>query len=214
MKLRNACACTLALVLGGLSTAHADSLTVELIYQFSGNRNGDFGTVTVTETGGDLQFTITAGPDLGQNMDLQEFYFNLVGSFTGLTVSSTDPQAGRAYRFGMPATVIGNGNFSFDADVNFGNGSDSSGNGVLPVATFILSAVEDLTLAAIMETSNGTTVPVPVLFAARFQGTSEGGMGGITVGAPVPLPGAVWLMGSALLGFPLLRRRRVTARSL
>lgn len=207
MKLHFALA-LLLLGLGALSSAQADSLTFDFIYEFDGNSNGDYGQVTVTEVGGDLHFTITRGPDLGPNADLHEFYFNLVGSFTGLSISSTDPQhANGQYALTLPASEAGGAGFSFDAEVNFGNGSGPPGNGTLVTGTFTLSADQNLTLAAIMETSTGNNVPVPILFAAHFQDTSAfEGADSETVGAPIPLPGAAWLFGSALLGFPAIRR--------
>jgi hypothetical protein len=215
MKFRHALALVLALGLAGLSSAHADSLTVDLIYQLSDGTTGDYGEVTVNEVGGDLHFTISRGPDLGPSADLVEFYFNLAGAFTGLAISSTDPQPGSSYLFGMPATERGEAMFSFDAEVNFGDGSGAGGNGTVTMATFTLSADQALTLAAIMETSSDEAVPVEILFGAFFRTTGDIAEEVQIVGAPVPLPAAAWLFGSALLGFPAIRRwsgRRSEAR--
>ena len=215
MKFRHALALVLALGLAGLSSAHADSLTVDLIYQLSDGTTGDYGEVTVNEVGGDLHFTISRGPDLGPSADLVEFYFNLNGAFTGLAISSTDPQPGSSYLFGMPATPRGESTFSFEAEVNFGNGTGPAGNGTVTTATFTLSADQALTLASIMETSSDDAVPVEILFGAFFRATGEIAEESQIVGAPVPLPAAAWLFGSALLGFPAVRRwsgRRSEAR--
>lgn len=208
MKICRAAAGVLALWLGVLATAHAESLTVELIYTLDDGGTGNFGQVTVTEVGNDLQFTITRGSDLGPNADLVEFYFNFADSFTGLAISSTDPQPGSPYVFDMPATERGESTFSFEAEVNFGDGSGASGNGTVAMATFTLSADQNLTLASIMATSTDDEVPVPILFGAFFRTTGEIAEEVEIVGAPVPLPGAVWLLGSALFGLPLLGRRR------
>lgn len=37
-----------------------------------------------------------------------------------------------------------------------------------------------------------------------------GGSGGIALGAPVPVPAVVWLLGTALLGLSGFRRRRLS----
>lgn len=204
MKIRHMFACALVLSLSGIAGAQADAVTFNLIYQLDDGTTGDFGDVTVTEVGGDLLFEINRGPDLHFSADLSEFYFNLNGDFTGLSVTTSDSPT-TPYTFSMPATERGDSMFEFEAEVNFGNGSGASGNGTLTMASFLLSANENLTLAAIMETSSDDAVPEPIVVAAFFEIFE---LPNDIVGAPVPLPGAVWLLGSGLFGLLAIRRRR------
>lgn len=106
----------------------------------------------------------------------------------------------------------------FDMGMGTGNnglftGGGSPANGILEgqMATFSLlfsgPGVGNWDMAGILAAlaqEQGTP------FALRFQGTGLNGDGS-DVATPTPIPGAVWLLGSGLLGLLGLKRRRAAA---
>lgn len=188
-----------------LSLASASwGLTLPLTVELDGNGLGDYGSVTVTESGGDLTFQIHAGPDLGPGADLQSFYFNLTpDTFTGLTiVSDNAPRTAYSFASGMfpVQSVQGGAGSSFDIGVEFGNGAGPPGNGVLQLAIFTLSADQPLSLALLLETSGYNNGSELLGFVAHFQGTSAfSGSTSEAVGGFVPEPGVGLLVLVSLL---------------
>jgi hypothetical protein len=139
---------------------------------------------------------------LGPNADIHEFYFNLINSFTGLSISTTDTPT-TPYTLGPNPSVAGNAGASFDWGVNFGNGAGPFGP--LQAATFTLSAVEALSIDDLLELSYPNNTP-PVFSAVHFQGTNTSG-GSETIGV-VPEPATMLLLGSGLIGFAAAGRRK------
>ena len=200
-----------ALVLGLLALAsagQASSITVPLDLEFDDGTPGPHASVMITEDAGALDFVVSlAGTDLGPGADLHVFYFNLVGSPSGVTVSDTNaPQT--AYALQVSPREAGGAGSSFDYGVHFGNGAGAPGNGVLEIASFTISADSPLTLASLLETSS-TTEGLVVNFALHVQGTSlVSDVESETVGGKVPEPGAVLLLGMGLAAARAGRPRR------
>lgn len=200
-------------VLWGATPASAVSLGVE----FDTGNAGSFADVTVSKTGDDLFFEITTNvapnTELGAGADIHEFYFNLVGGFTGVAISSTDSQHPNGmYELSASPSVQGGAGSSFDYGINFGNGGGPPGNGVLQMATFTLTADQELFLSSLLELSS-TNNAGDVHIAAHFQGTSWAGGSGATsetVGAVIPEPATALLLSGGLLvlGRAGARRRR------
>ena len=73
-----------------LAAAPAYALDIPLNVEFDTGAIDNYATLTVTESGGDLDFAISlAGTVLGPSADLHEFYFNLADSPTGVTIFDT-----------------------------------------------------------------------------------------------------------------------------
>jgi hypothetical protein len=187
----------------------ASALTIPLNVEFDNGTIGNYGSVDVTESGGDLDFSVSlAGTILGAGADLHEFYFNLLGTFTGVTISDTNAP-NTAYTLALNPTVAGGAGSSFEYGVNFGDGAGPPGNNVLELATFTISANEALTLAALNQTSSTAGSGVTVNVAAHVQGTSLPGADSETVGGVVPEPGTFALLATGLGALAFARRRRV-----
>jgi len=189
-----------------LAAGSAQAVSFPLNVEFDDGLLGSFGNVDVTEVAGDLQFQITLAGALGGSADLHELYFNLVGSPTGLAISSSDI-VNTAYTLLTSPSVAGGAGSSFEFGVNFGNGAGGPGNGVLQTATFLLSATGALTVADLLLASS-TSQNIMVYLAAHVQGTSlVQGATSETVGSLVPEPGTALLLLVGLGGLAAIGRR-------
>src|SRR5690606_21946128 len=97
--------------LGSLAAAApAGALTFTLDTEFDAGVVGPHATVTVTESGGGLDFEVSlVGSDLGPGADLHVFYFNLAGDPTNVTLSSTAGRPPNGPEAAAPALEGGSG---------------------------------------------------------------------------------------------------------
>jgi hypothetical protein len=209
----------LLLLVGG----RAEALTIPLNVEFDDGTVGSYGSVEITEDGnGALIFKVSVlgnvgqDLDLGPNADLHELYFNLQGSVGPVAIMTLDA-VGTPYVLTSSPSVKGGAGSSFEYGVNFGNGAGASGNGVLKMAMFKISAEDcDLVTApeeclsldqVIGEKSSTSGSGVSVNVAVHVQGTNlVQDADSETVGGMVPEPSMAWLLGVAVLAG--IRRRR------
>lgn len=190
-----------------LASAPASALTFTLDTEFDAGLVGPFATVTVTESGGGLDFEVSlAGSTLGASADLHVLYFNLAGDPTNVTLSSSQV-VNTPFTLAVDPPVAGGAGSSFGYGVSFGNGAGPPGNGVLKTASFRITADQALTLDALTplsQTSQGLLANV----ALHVQGTSlVSGSTSETVGGVIPEPGTLALVGVGLAGLALRGRR-------
>jgi hypothetical protein len=190
-----------------LFSVSASAFTFNLVYEFDGALPAQsYGTVDVTQNNDNLDFVVTADTStLGPNADINVLYFNLTNSFTGLNILTNNAPRTEYEIIGPDPPVRGGAGAAFDLGVNFGQGGGSKGNGILQLATFTLSADQDLLVSHLFEFSNPNNTP-PVNAAVHFQGTDTP-FDSETVGGAVPIPAAAWLLGTGLIGLIGLKRR-------
>lgn len=194
-----------------LTASSASALSFPLNVEFDDGLVGNYGTVTVTENAGDLDFQISLTAALGAGADLHEFYFNLDGSPTGVAISSTQV-VNTPFTLALNPPVAGGAGSSFEYGVNFGNGAGAPGNFVLKTANFTISADQALTLASLSPTSS-TSQGIVVNVAAHVQGTSlVAGATSETVGGVVPEPTTAGLLVLGLAALASRRRGATPAR--
>jgi len=184
----------------------ATALSLPLDSDFDGVLpEASYATVLVTENGGDLDFSIALNGLLGPGEDAHMFYFNLVGSFTGLELISSNAPS-RRYRLVASPRVAGGAGSAFEFGVKLGRGAGRRGNGVLTLATFTLSADQALVLLDLMESSY-TSSGIEAEMALHVQGTSTRG-GSVTVGGVghTPEPSTALLLAAGLAGLALRGR--------
>jgi hypothetical protein len=191
----------------GLFSVSASAYTFNLVYEFDGVLPvQSYGTVDVTQNNGDLDFVVTADTStLGSNADINVLYFNLIDGFTGLNILTSNASTTEYEFIGPDPSVRGGAGADFDWGVDFGSGGGSKGNGILHLATFTLSADQDLQISHLFEFSDPNNTP-SVNLAVHFQNTDTP-YDSETVGAAVPIPAAAWLLGTGLIGLIGLRRR-------
>jgi hypothetical protein len=196
----------LALLWLGPDSASATSF--DLNVEFDTGQIGSYAQVTVDEAAGDLDFRIELTGALGDQADLHELYFNLLGSFTGLAITTADaPQT--PYKLISDPSVRGGAGSDFDYAVNFGNGAGGPGNGVLSTATFTLTADQPLSIAALLESSFASGGSIESHMAAHVQGTELfSKVGSETVGGVVPEPATGLLAALGLAAMAALRPAR------
>ena len=196
-------------VLGvGFGPGIALAASFDLEVEFDSGQIGTYGVVDIEQNAGDLDFDIALDPSLGDDADLHEVYFNLIGSFTGLAISTTDAPETLYELIADPSTRGGAG-ADFDYAINFGNGAGKRGNGRLTLVSFTLSADQPLSIADLMETTLASGGSIEISFAAHVQGTSLFRADSETVGGlvPVPQPSSATLLGLGLVGIATGRRR-------
>jgi hypothetical protein len=193
----------LALLWLGPDSASAMSFYLDV--EFDTGQVGSFARVTVDEDAGDLDFRIELTDALGDQADLHELYFNLLGSFTGVAITTTDaPQT--PYTLTSNPSVRGGAGADFDYGVNFGNGAGDPGNGVLSTATFRLTADQPLSIAALLESTFASGGSIESQIAAHVQGTELfSNADSETVGGVVPEPATGLLAALGLAAMAALR---------
>jgi len=206
--LRPSTAYILALLATLAFATQAAALSFVLNSEFDGDLIDDvYATVTVTQNGDDLDFSVMLNGLLGPGEDAHELYFNLLGTFTSLSITSSDVVE-RAYRLLTNPSVVGGAGSSFDFGVNFGNGGGPPGNGVLELATFTLSADQALSPLDLREGSF-TSGGIEAQMALHIQGTNTPPESE-TVGGGAPEPSTVLLLAGGLVGLALRGRCKRT----
>ena len=82
---------TLALLATLAFATQAAALSFVLNSEFDGDLIDDvYATVTVTQSGDDLDFSVMLNDLLGPGEDAHELYFNLAGTFTGISITSSN----------------------------------------------------------------------------------------------------------------------------
>ncbi|RIL07468.1 MAG: hypothetical protein DCC71_02790 [Proteobacteria bacterium] len=203
-RLLRTCAPALAAI--AFAAAPAGALTIPLNVEFDDGTVGPHATLTVEESGGGLDFTLSlAGTDLGPNADLHEFYFNIAGDPGALQLETVSAVA-TPFELSTDPAVAGGAGAAFDYGVNLGEGAGPPGNGVLQSASFRITADDPLTLASLSPLS-ATSQGIQVNFALHVQGTSAPFATSETVGGVIPEPGTLLLLAAGLSGLALHGRR-------
>jgi hypothetical protein len=189
-----------------IQAAPASALSITLNVEFDDGTIGPHATVTITESGGGLDFEVSlAGTDLGAGSDLHEFYFNLAGDPANIQLTSSQV-VNTPFALLSEPSVAGGAGSSFEYGVDFGDGGGPPGNGVLKSASFRVTADQPLTLASLAPLSE-TSAGIEVHFALHVQGTSAPFSTSETVGGVIPEPGTLLLLGAGLAGLAATGRR-------
>ena len=160
----------------------------------------NYAQVDVLENAGNLNFTVTALEPT--NWKFSNFYFNLGGSTGAITLT------------GLPT------GWNADTDQNvsefgvFSDGAKGRGNSLQSVFSFTADGTSTLSFANLLANDDGW------IFAAHVQCQNKRNNPCSAVGdetshhiagpeiSPIPIPGAVWLFGTALMGFISMSSRR------
>ena len=160
----------------------------------------NYAQVDVLETAGNLNFTVTAL--VPTNWKFSNFYFNLGGSTGAVTLT------------GLPS------GWNADTDQNvsefgvFSDGAKGKGKSLQSVFSFTADGINTLSFANLLANDEGW------IFAAHVQCQSKRNNPCSSVDdetshhiagpdiSPIPIPGAIWLFGTALMGFISMSSRR------
>ena len=160
----------------------------------------NYAQVDVLETAGNLNFTVTALEPT--NWKFSNFYFNLGGS-TG-AISLTGLPSGWSAETSQNVSEFG----------VFSDGAKGNGNSLQSVFSFTADGTNTLSFANLLANNVG------FIFAAHVQCSGRGGNQCSSVDgetshhiagpdiSPIPIPGAIWLFGTALMGFISMSSRR------
>ena len=219
-----ACVLPVATLLAAAIAAPAQASTVTFNYGTSfGAVTPDgpapYATATFDDGGGTgtVHLTMTASSSIG-DADITQMYFNfdpnlflgdLVFTYDG---SSTGPAAagggGNGIFVGVDAfQADGDGKYDILFDFPPPPGNDKWGAG--EEVRYTITATGITASSFNFLSAPGGNAAGPFLSVARFQSTGIDGNGSDWVGAGViPVPAAVWLFGSGLLGLIGVARRR------
>ena len=160
----------------------------------------NYAQVDVLENAGNLNFTVTALEPT--NWKFSNFYFNLGGSTGAITLT------------GLPS------GWRADTDQNvsefgvFSDGAKGRGNSLQSIFSFTADGTNTLSFANLLANDDGW------IFAAHVQCQNKRNNPCSAVGdetshhiagpdiSPIPIPGAIWLFGTALVGFISMNSRR------
>ena len=215
----------------GLSISPS-AMAVELDFNLSAPTSG---TVTYGGGGGalagsNIEVDNVVGLSTPANANVTSVCFSCLLNFNSGTLTGSGPQNGGWWSFGSGGTI------SITGGVQLQGGTDISLGSTLLTGNFNNAFVQDLgsqfkvTFGSFSDTKNadllsyyGLTPGAPfqgaltLLFAATDNGvgsafTSTSVFSGSVVNspAPVPLPAAAWLFGSALAGLAGVLRKKLT----
>ena len=200
-----------ATLLAATFAVPTQAAVVETTLNFTNNNNWDnpgvFATVKIEDgdeigvDAGDIKFTISLlNQPLDENFKIEQFGF----AGTGLDLSTA------VFDFtGMTPT------WAYDGSANmsvFGTYQDSvkwsgMGSGGDEPLIFTIDITGDTISSYITTPSTGGQPRVPSLFAIKVSSQGPGAFIGESV---IPVPAAVWLFGSGLLGLVGIARRKKT----
>jgi hypothetical protein len=168
-------------------------LTVDHCTGGCSNGTSPFGTVTVSQDGANLDFTVALDSTYTfhqtQGNALDAFVFNFSGTAQTVAVSSLSTSAGFSVDTTLPQMEDGFGQFSY--------GIKYSGSG----ANTLTFVVDNETLGT-STLSNGSP---PALFAADIVGNGNTGAVGAVSAVPEPATWAMMILGFFGLGFMAYR---------
>ncbi len=176
-------------------TAQAASVSYYLNENNIGLSSNNYGLITLTDIGGGgVSFTVTPeNLTPGTNFGIQEFGFN-----SNLTLTSSNFTLPSGWSSGVNSNLDGYGSF---ADVTNGTGSNRENPLTFSVN---IGSIADYQFV----NSSGN------YYAAHIAGFTNANPSNATSAyfasnvAPVPVPAAVWLFGSGLLGLVGATRRK------
>ncbi len=160
----------------------------------------NYAQVDVLVNNGNLDFTVTALEPT--NWKFSNFYFNLGGSTGAITLT------------GLPS------GWNADTDQNvsefgvFSDGAKGTGNSLQSVFSFTADGTNTLSFANLLANDDGW------IFAAHSQcqnkrnnpcGAVDDATSHHIAGpdiSPIPIPGAIWLFGTAIMGFISMNSRK------
>jgi hypothetical protein len=152
------------------------------------SESGNLASVTLTDNGSNVDITVTA---LYPSLQVAGFGFNLASNPGSISCSS------------LPANYSCNaGSFQYDGSGNYTDQADPSNFGAAN-----RSSSFSFTLLGFNEADFIANIPQGNLFATHVY-LESGATGFAFGGTVVPVPAAVWLFGSGLLGLAGVARRR------
>ena len=178
--------------------AHANTYFLNQSNELADNVN--YAKVDVLESGGNLNFTVTALAPT--NWKFSNFYFNLGGATGAITLT------------GLPLGWRADTDQNVSEFGEFSDGAKGTGRSLQSVFSFTADGVNTLSFANLLANDEGW------IFAAHVQCSGRGGnvcdevngesshhIAGPDI-SPIPIPGAIWLFGTAIMGFVSMNSRK------
>jgi hypothetical protein len=171
-----------------------------------------FGTVTVTQSGANVDISVSLADSnqfvLTGSADNQFFKFNGTGvTLSDITVDQTVAGINLLAATGA-LNGDGTGNFTFGITCTEAAGGATCGQGganALPVGSTLTFHVANATIADLTQSNNLGNIFVADILSGTTGNTGPVDVTGV---APIPLPPAAMLFGTALVGMTFLRRRK------